>query len=222
MKLSSNTITVLRNFSSINPSIYIREGDIIRTAAVSGNIVAKAKVQDNFEKSFAIYELNKFLNGLKLYDNPSLDFSVDNCVLIRQGNHKITYRLTDPSLIFSAEDRDLKMPSKDVCFVLTEDHFEKLIKASSVFSLPHFSVVGNDGEISLKVTNKENPSSNEVSIAVGETDEQFILNYKMENLKLIPGTYDVVISKHLISEFTNQNFDLTYYIGLESDSYFVS
>lgn len=222
MKLSPNTITILKNFSSINPSIYIREGNIIRTIAMSGNIAASAKVDDSFETSFAIYDLNQFLNGLKLYENPVLDFSKENCVLIKQGNHKITYRLTDPTLIFSAEDRDIKLPSKDVCFILTEDNFEKLLKASSVFGLPDFSVVGENGEISLQVTQKENSSSNQVSIAVGETDEDFVMNFKTENLKIIPGNYEVVISKQLIAQFTNQNFDLTYFIGLESDSNFLS
>jgi hypothetical protein len=105
---------------------------------------------------------------------------------------------------------------------LTEDQFEKLLKASSVFGLPDFSVVGENGEISLQVSQKENSSSNEVSIVVGETDEEFRMNFKTENLKIIPGNYEVVISRQLIAQFTNQNFDLVYYIGLESDSNFIS
>lgn len=222
MKLTENTITILKNFSSINPSIYIRKGNKIRTIAVSGNIAAVAKVQDHFETDFGIYELNQFLNGLKLYENPELDFSQDNCVLIKQGKHKIKYRLTDPSLIFVAEDRDIKLPSQDVCFILKEEQFEKLLKASSVFGLPDFSVIGDGKEIILQVFDKENSSSNEVSIIVGETDEEFNMNFRMENLKIISGNYEVVISKQLIAQFTNQDFDLTYYIGLESDSSFDS
>lgn len=222
MKLTENTITILKNFSSINPSIYIRKGNKIRTIAVSGNIAAVAKVQDHFETDFGIYELNQFLNGLKLYENPELDFSQENCVLIKQGKHKIKYRLTDPSLIFVAEDRDIKLPSQDVCFILKEEQFEKLLKASSVFGLPDFSVIGDGKEIILQVFDKENSSSNEVSIIVGETDEEFNMNFRMENLKIISGNYEVVISKQLIAQFTNQDFDLTYYIGLESDSSFNS
>ena len=221
MKLTDNTVSILKNFSSINPSIHIRKGNKIRTIAMSGNIAAVATVEDEFDSEFAIYDLNQFLNGLKLYENASLDFSKDNCILIKQGNHKITYRLTDPSLIFSAEDRDIKLPSKDVCFILTEDNFEKLLKASSVFGLPDFSVVGDGNEIFLQVAQKENSSSNEVSIVVGETSEEFKLNFKTENLKIIPGNYEVVISKQLIAQFSNQNFDLTYFIGLESDSNFI-
>ncbi len=222
MKLNDNTVTILKNFSSINPSIHIRKGDKIRTIAMSGNIAAVAKVDDTFINEFAIYDLNQFLNGLKLYENPELDFSKENCVLIKQGNHKITYRLTDPSLIFSAQDRDIVLPSKDVCFILSEESFDKLLKASSVFGLPDFSVVGSNGKISLQVSQKENSSSNEVAIEVGETNEEFKMNFKTENLKIIPGNYEVVISKQLIAQFTNKNFDLTYYIGLESDSNFYS
>lgn len=222
MKISDNTITILKNFSSINPSIHIRKGNKLRTIAMSGNIAAVAKIEDEFETEFGIYDLNQFLNGLKLYEKPELDFSKEKRVLIKHGNYKITYRLTDPSLIFSAEDRDIKLPSKDVCFILSEQSFEKLLKASSVFSLPDFSVVGDGKQIELQVCDKENPSSNEVSIVVGEIDEEFKLNYKMEYLKIIPGDYEVTISKQLISQFTNKNFDLTYFIGLESDSVFYS
>lgn len=222
MKLSDNTVTILKNFSSINPSIHIRRGNKIRTLAMSGNIAAVAKVEENFENEFAIYDLNQFLNGLKLYENPILDFSKDNCVLIKQGNHKITYRLTDPTLIFSAEDREIKLPSQDVCFILKEEHFEKLLKASSVFGLPDFSVIGDDGNIYIQISQKENSSSNEVSILVGETTESFKMNFKTENLKIIPGEYEVVISRELIAQFTHKDFDLTYFIGLESDSDFYS
>lgn len=222
MKLNENTITILKNFSSINPSIYIRKGNKLRTIAVSGSIAAVAEVEDTFETDFAIYDLNQFLNGLKLYDNPILDFSENKCILIKQGTHQIKYRLTDPTLIFAAEDRDIRLPSQDVCFILKEEQFEKLLKASSVFGLPDFSVVGNEKEISLQISQKDNSSSNELSIIVGETTEDFVMNFKTENLKIIPGDYEVVISKELIAKFTNQNYNLTYYIGLESDSNFYS
>lgn len=222
MKLSENTITILKNFSTINPSIYIRNGNVLRTIAMSGNIAASAKVSENFKNEFAIYDLNQFLNGIKLYDNPELEFCNDDYILIKQGSHKIKYFLTDATLIHSPEDKDIKLPSKDVCFKFEEYQFEKLVRASSVFGLPDLSVVGENGKIEIKARQKDNVTSNEVSVLVGETDEEFSLNFKIENLKIIPGSYDVVISRQLIAEFTNQNYDLTYFVGLESDSVFIS
>ena len=220
MNISPNTIAILRNFSAINSSIYIREGNVLRTISVSGNIAAKAKIGDEFETSFALYDLNQFLNGLKIYDQPSLDFSKNNCVIIKEGRHKITYRLTDPSLIFYPEDRDIKLPSTDVSFELTTEQYEKLVKSSNIFSLPDLSIVGENGEINVKVRDKENSSSNEVAVLVGETNDDFSLNFKIENVKIIPGNYTVNVSKELIAEFRNQNHDLTYWIGLDSDSSF--
>jgi hypothetical protein len=222
MKLSENTITILKNFSTINPSIYIRKGNILRTIAMSGNIASAAKVSEQFENEFAIYDLNQFLNGIKLYDKPELEFVSDEYILIKQGSHKIKYFLTDATLIHSPEDKDIKLPSKDVCFKFEESQFEKLVRASSVFGLPDLSVVGENGKIEIKARQKDNVTSNEVSVLVGETDEEFSLNFKIENLKIIPGSYDVVISRQLIAEFTNQNYDLTYFVGLESDSVFIS
>lgn len=222
MKLSNNTISILKNFSTINPSIYIRKGNRIRTIAMSGNIAAAATVEEEFDTDFAIYDLNTFLNGLKLYTEPDIEFSSDDCLVIKQGKHKIKYRLTNPKLIISPEDKEIRLPSKDVCFVLLQEEFEKLIKASSIFSLPNLSVIGDSEKIMLQITEKSNISSNEVSICVGETDEKFELNYKMENIKIIPGNYDVVISNQLISQFKNKDFDLSYYIGLDSDSRFYS
>lgn len=222
MKLSENTISILKNFSTINPSIYIRKGNIIRTIAMSGNIAACAKVSEDFKTEFAIYDLNQFLNGLKLYDNPELDFSEENCVLVKQGTHTIKYFLTDPTLIFAPEDKNIALPSKDICFQIDEAQFEKLVRASSVFGLPDLSVIGEKGKIQLQVRQKENVTSNEASIVVGETDDEFCLNFKIENLRIIPGSYNVVISKQFIAEFTNRDFDLTYFVGLESDSSFVS
>lgn len=220
MKLSKNTVTILKNFSSINPSIYIHKGNKLRTIAVSGNIAAVAEVEDTFDHEFAIYDLNQFLNGIRLYDNPTLEFTEDNCVIIKEGIHKIKYRLTDPSLIFSAENRDIKLPSKDVCFILKQEHFEKLLKASSVFGLPDFSVVGDGNEISIQISQKDNSASNQVSIVVGKSSEDFLMNFKTENLKIIPGDYDVVISKELVAQFIHKNYNLSYYIGLELDSSF--
>jgi hypothetical protein len=166
------------------------------------------------------------MNGLKLFKDPEIEFTEEgknNYALITQGSSKIKYMLTPPSLVKAPENRDLILPSKDTCFEISEDQFERLIKSANVLNLEDITIMGDSGEINILVRNKEDPTSNQVSITVGETSDEFILNYKVEYLtKIIPGSYDVTISKELISKFENQNFDLTYFVGLESDSSYYS
>ena len=118
MKLSDETIAVLKNFSSINQSIIVGEGNTLRTISVMKNILAEAKVAESFEKSFAIYDLNEFLNGLSLHDNYALDFSNDTYVVIREGRRRVNYHFADPEVIVAPPDKQLQLPSEDVCFQL--------------------------------------------------------------------------------------------------------
>ena len=221
MKLSNNTLAILSNFSNINSNIYVRVGNILRTVSIAGDISASATVEETFEHEFAIYELPQFLKGLKLYANPELEFPDDTShVLIKQGNHTIKYFLTPPDLVVSPENRDMRLPSQDVCFQMKAEQFDKLMKATNVFGLADFTVLGKNGEITLQVRNKSHPTSNQVSIVVGETNEEFELNFDKNNLLMIEGSYDVIISKEMVAQFTNQDFDLTYFVGLSSDSSF--
>jgi hypothetical protein len=223
MKLSNNTLAILNNFSKINDNIYIRTGNVIRTVSIAEDISAYATVEETFETEFAIYELTKFLRGLRLYENPELEFFEDDgYLLIKQGTHTIKYFLTEPDLVKAPENRNMRLPSEDVCFQMKAEQFDKLMKASNVFGLQDFTVLGKKGEITLQVRNKSNPTSNQASIVVGKTDEEFELNFDKNNLLMIEGSYDVVISKQMAAKFTNQDFDLTYFVGLSSDSSFNS
>jgi len=170
MKLSDKTLTLLKNFSSINQSILFKEGNSLRTISVMKNILAEATIEEELPKDFGIYDLNQFLNGLNLHQNAELDFGND--------------------------------------------------KAAAVYQLPDLSVVGEADVVKLVVRDKKNDTSNDFSIVVGETDEVFSFNFKVENIKIIPGSYEVVISQKLLSRFKNTGFDVTYYIALEPDSTF--
>ena len=220
MKLSSETITILKNFASINQSILVKEGSQLRTISVMKNILAEADVKESFSKSFAIYDLNQFLNGLSLHQDPDLNFDNDSYIVIKEGKKKVKYFFADPEVIVTPPDKELELPTQDVCFQLEHSQLDKLIKASAVYQLPDLSAVGENGVISLVVRDKKNDTSNEFSIVVGETDSEFVFNFKVENIKIIPGTYDVVISKRLLSKFSNERYNLNYYIALEPDSSF--
>ena len=220
MKLSENTISILKNFASINQSILVKSGSKIRTMSVIKTILAQAEVEEEFPKDFAIYDLNQFLNGLSLHQDPELDFSNDNYLVIREGKRKVKYFFADPEVIVSAPEKEIELPSKDVCFQLESVTLEKLLKAAAVYQLPDLSAVGEAGVIRLVVRDKKNDTSNEYSIVVGETDKDFTFNFKVENIKIIPGAYDVVVSEKLLSQFSNIKYNLKYYIALEPDSTF--
>ena len=220
MKLSDNSLTILKNFAGINNSILVKQGNKLRTISVAKNILAEADITEEFPRNFAIYDLNQFLNGLGLHQDPELDFSNDSYITIREGKRRVKYFYADPNVIISPPDKEIQLPSKDVCFQLESTSLEKLVKAAAVYQLPDLSAVGEAGVIRLVVRDKKNDTSNEYSIVVGETDKEFTFNFKVENIKIIPGAYDVVVSEKLLSQFSNTKYNLKYYIALEPDSNF--
>ena len=220
MKLSDKTLSLLKNFSGINQSILFKEGSSLRTISVMKNILAEATITEIFPKDFGIYDLNQFLNGLNLHQTPELDFENDKYVMIREGKSRSKYFFADPSVIVTPPDKEIVLPSEDVCFVLNTQQLDKLLKAAAIYQLPDLSAVGEAGVVKLVVRDKKNDTSNDFSIVVGETDSIFTFNFKVENIKILPGSYDVVISQKLLSQFTSTDRDLKYYIAMEPDSTF--
>ena len=220
MKLSDNTLNILKNFAGINNSILVKQGTQLRTMSVAKNILAEAQIGEEFPRDFAIYDLNQFLNGLGLHQDPDMDFSPDSYLSIREGKRRVKYFYADPNVIISAPDKEITLPSEDVHFQLESTSLDKLLKAAAVYQLPDLSAVGGDGVVKLVVRDKKNDTSNEFAVVVGETDKVFSFNFKVENIKIIPGAYDVVVSSKLLSRFTNSQHDLKYYIALEPDSTF--
>ena len=220
MKLSDNSLTVLKNFAGINNSILVKQGTSLRTISVAKNILAEAEITEEFPRDFAIYDLNQFLNGLGLHQDPDLDFTEQSYLTIREGKRKVKYFYADPNVIISPPEKEISLPSEDVHFQLESASLEKLLKAAAVYQLPDFCVVGDGAKVKLVVRDKKNDTSNSYSIEVGETDKIFSFNFKVENIKIIPGSYDVLVSQKLLSQFTNSKYNLKYYIALEPDSTF--
>ena len=220
MNLSDKTLTILKNFAGINNSILVKKGNQLRTISVAKNILAEAIIEEQFPREFAIYDLNQFLNGLDLHQDPDLDFSQDSYITIQEGKRRVRYFYADPNVIISPPDKEITLPSEDVHFQLESSSLEKLLKAAAVYQLPDFSVIGGSGVVNLVVRDKKNDTSNTFAIAVGETVKEFTFNFRVENIKIIPGAYDVIISSKLLSQFTNSQYDLKYYIALEPDSTF--
>ena len=220
MKLSDSTISLLKNFSTINQSILFKQGTRLRTISVMKNILAEATIAEEFPKDFGIYDLNQYLNGLALHNNPELNFEADNYVVIKEGRSRSKYFFADPSVIITPPEKSIELPSEDVTFDLSTDQLDKLLKAAAIYQLPDLAVVGGNGVVKVVVRDKKNDTSNDFAITVGETDATFSFNFKVENIKILPGTYEVVVSQKLLSRFTAKNYDLTYYIALEPDSTF--
>jgi hypothetical protein len=220
MNLSSETLVILKNFASINQSIYIKQGNQLRTISGMRNVLAEATVEEEFPKDFAIYDLNQFLNGLSLYDKPQLDFDNDSYLVIKEGRRRAKYFFADPSVIITPPDKSIVLPSVEVEFQLEHSQLQKILKASSIYQLFDLAVVGVDGAVRLIVRDKKNDTSNEYSLEVGETDKQFTFNFKIENLKLLPGSYKVSLSKQNVSQFVNTKSNILYTIALEPDSTF--
>ena len=220
MKLSDSTLSLLKNFSTINQSILFKQGTRLRTISVMKNILAEATIAEEFPKDFGIYDLNQYLNGLALHNNPELNFEADNYVVIKEGRSRSKYFFADPSVIITPPEKSIELPSEDVTFDLSTDQLDKLLKAAAIYQLPDLAVVGGNGVVKVVVRDKKNDTSNDFAITVGETDATFSFNFKVENIKILPGTYSVVVSQKLLSRFTNKNQDLVYYIALEPDSTF--
>ena len=218
MNLSDKTLTILKNFAGVNNSILVKKGNQLRTISVAKNILAEAEIEEDFPRQFGIYDLNQFLNGLSLHQDPDLDFENDSYLNIREGKRRAKYFFADPQVIISPPEKEITLPSEDVHFQLESTALDKLLKAAGVYQLPDFSVIGEAGVVKLVVRDKKNDTSNSYSVVVGETDKEFTFNFKVENIKIIPGSYDVIVSSKLLSQFSNSQYNLKYYIALEPDS----
>jgi len=221
MNLSSDTISVLKNFSDINQNILIKSGNKVQTISTMKNILAEAEISEKFDSEFAIYDLPEFLRSVELFEKPELQFNGGSNVKITDTNSKqsIKYFFADKSVIVSPT-KNITMPDKEVTFTLKKEIFAKLLKGVTTLNLPDVAVVGDGKNIILKATYKKNKSSNEYSLNVGETDKKFTAYFKAENFKMISDDYDVAISKQKISHFVSRNKSIQYWIALEPDSEF--
>jgi hypothetical protein len=207
---------VLKNFSTINQNLVIKEGSDIATMSAMKNIVAKAKVEESFTKEFAIYDLNEFLSALSLFGTPDLDFQNDFVVITEEGSSKsLKYWYSDPSVV-TTPNKDITMPSNEVKFDFSSDTLAEITRAASVIGAP--DMVLENGK--LRVTDKKNTTANDYAteLDVPDSDVKYKFWFKVENLKLIPGSYGVEVSSKNISKFSNTNIDIEYFIALEPES----
>jgi hypothetical protein len=220
MKISNGTLNLLKNYSTINGNLVVKEGNKILTISDKKNIMSSAEVEESFDQSFGIYDLNEFLGAYSLIENPSLEFSTDS-VTISSADSSLVYRFSDPNILTSPE-REVGLPTSDVTVNLTAEVISNIRKASAVLNAPVLSVTseGNNSPIECKVYDPSNPTANVYKIKLTGlvSDDNFDFQFLIENLKMLPDDYRLSISSKLISQWEGINNNVKYWIALEKNS----
>jgi hypothetical protein len=222
MKINQSTQDILKNFSEINTNILIKPGSELNTISTMKNILAKATINDTFDREFGIYDLNEFLSVVSSLDKPELTLQEKYMTISTEGSRsKVKYFYSDPSVIVSPT-KEVNMPESDVTFSLSESNLAQLQKMAAILSSPDLALIGTKGgDVVLKVCDKKNDTSNKFDIVVGENaTANYTFYFKVENLKMISGDYDVAVSSKSIAHFTNTKLPIQYWIALEPDSVF--
>lgn len=217
MKIDTNTINVLKNFAKINPSIIVQEGNTLKTISTSKTIMAKANVNSNFSQRFAIYNLDRFISTMSLFNDPELSFQ-EKHVDIVDSSKKTKYVYADENTVTKTPEKEINLPSIDVTFTLKNSDLLDVEKAAGVLQLPEIVVSGDGSKIYLQAADSKNPTGDVFSVEIGETTKTFRAIFKCDNIKIIPGDYEVSISSKGISHF--QGKDIEYWIAVEQTSTF--
>jgi ribosomal protein L28 len=217
MKLSKETVALIKNFAGINSNLLLKSGSKLATISAQKNVMADATVSETFP-DFGIYDLNEFLGAMSLFDDPELDFQ-EKYVTIKQGGSSIKFFAADASVL-TAPQKAITFPEAEINFTVTTNMLNMIHKTASVLRAADVSIVGDGTKITAVVGDKKNATGNSFSEPVGDTDKTFKVNLKVENLKMLPGDYEVSISSKKISRFKSPSSDLVYYVAVEADSTF--
>lgn len=219
MKLSEKTLEILKNFTTINQGLSIKSGSTLRTISKQQNVLARATVPDSFESEAVIFDLNRFLGVVTSLNDPEININADQKkILIKSGSYKTVYGLSDESMIVAPPSKDLKVENAEVNFSLSKDDFNQVLKLSGIMGLPNIAVVGNGKKISFTTLNTKDNESDTFECQVADTTDTFKFIFNTENLKMIPGNYDVSISSKGISYFKNKTEPVEYWVATEAGS----
>ena len=215
MKLSDNTLSVLKNFASINSGVVLKPGQKQKTISSQKSILVEATLEDDIPHEVGIYDLNQFLSVITSLKNPELTFDKD-IIVLNDGELSVTYRGCSSNLIITPPDKELILKDITTKFSLPNATLQKLLKVATMISLPNLSVIGKDGELLLKIHEKSNDTSNDGVMKIGEyAGKDFSATFKTENLKLLADDYNVELKEGVFAKFVNQKNTLTYSIAVE-------
>lgn len=223
MKLSNDTLTILKNFASINQGIVFKEGKTIKTISTNKNILAEANIAEEFTTEFGVYDLNNFLTVLSLHkEEPTIEFG-DKIAVISglNGRSKLQYRFCEPSMVAAPPNKPIAMPDAEISFELSDSDLDWVIRSSSVLSSPNIAVVSDGAKISLLTFDATNDSASTNTLDITDGNgSRYKMIFKTEALKMIPGSYTVNISSKGVAHFRNKAKDLQYWITTEAGSTF--
>jgi hypothetical protein len=215
MKLSDRTLTILKSFSTINKSIVMKPGKVLRTITPEKNLIAIANIEDQFPSEAVIYDLSRFLSMLSLYQNPDVEFH-DKYFIISEGKSKTKYVFADISMIIAAPEREVGIPTADVSVSVKWSDLQSVLKAAGVFQFGEIAFIGEDGKCYLRAIDSNNKSSDAFGVEIGTTNDTFTLILKTDNFKLLPQDYEVTLCAKGVSLF--KGADVSYYVGVDSKS----
>ena len=218
MKISKDTMSLLKNYAAINSNLLLKPGNKLATVSVNKTVAATSTVSESFPVEFGIYDLNAFLSAISMFDEPELTFA-DKFVTIAQDNSKIKYYAADTTVL-SYPSKDIQFPEAQIEFKLTSANMSSIQRTAGCLKASDVTIEGNGSEITLIVGDKKNPTGNTYETIVGSTDLTFKANIKIENLKMINDDFNVSISNKRISRFASVSSDLVYFVAVEADSQF--
>lgn len=218
-KISKQTIELLKNFASINSNILVMPGNKIKTISNYKNVLAEATVEETFDTEFGIWDLNKLLGTISLFDSPTFEFNEKNVVIEGENGATVVYYYSEPKLLTTV-NKELKMPAAVVNCEIKEENFKEIQRAAGVLQLPDLKISSEGDKIALTVHDRKDPSSNSYTFEVGDNpdDVDFTFLFKVENMKMLSGDYNVEICKNSVAKFNNQAIDVSYWVAMEPDS----
>ena len=215
MKFSERTIAILKSFANINKSIMMKEGKVIKTITPEKTLIAVANIDDELPGNACVYDLSRFLSILSLYNEPDVEFN-DKYFIISEGKRRTKYVYADVSMIHTPPEKDIKIPSADVVVDVKWDDLQSVLKAAGVLQFSEVAFIGKDGTCYLKAIDSANEGADDYGVEIGETEDDFKIIIKTDNLKLLPQDYRVTLCSKGISEFKGEN--VTYYVAIDSKS----
>ena len=215
MKFTERTLTILKSFATINKSIQMKEGNVLKTITPERTLIASATIPDEIPSEACIYDMSRFLSILSLYTEPDVEFH-DKYFIISEGKRRTKYLFADVSMIHAAPEKDVKIPSDDVVVDVTWDDMQSVLKAAGVLQFSEVAFVGENGTCYLKAIDSTNEGTDDYGVEIGETDDTFKIIIKTDNLKLLPQDYRVTLCSKGISEFKGD--DVTYFVAIDSKS----